>query len=101
MCLLLIPEITISPCLESGCQMRFVFLNGIQDFEGCLFLLGRADEHTGLEFGFPGNEQLPEIVERLLHMGYAEDDLRGLLGTNLLRVAKAVWKTPTNDDGIE
>jgi len=46
-------------------------------------------------------EQLPEIVERLLHMGYAEDDLRGLLGTNLLRVAKAVWKTPTNDDGIE
>lgn len=37
-------------------------------------------------------EQLPEIVERLLRMGYGENDLRGLLGANLLRVAKAVWK---------
>ena len=39
-------------------------------------------------------EQLPEIVERLLQLGYTEDNLRGLLGANLLRVAKAVWKTP-------
>lgn len=37
-------------------------------------------------------EQLPEIVERLLQLGYSEDSLRGLLGANLLRVAKTVWK---------
>ncbi len=37
-------------------------------------------------------EQVPEIVERLLQIGYTEDNLRGLLGANLLRVAKAVWK---------
>ncbi len=42
-------------------------------------------------------EQLPEIVERLLHMGYGEDDLRGLLGANLLRVANAVWKPAPTD----
>jgi membrane dipeptidase len=37
-------------------------------------------------------EQLPEIVERLLQLGYTEENLRGLLGANLLRVAKSVWK---------
>lgn len=37
-------------------------------------------------------EQLPEIVERLLQLGYTEANLRGFLGENLLRVAKAVWK---------
>jgi membrane dipeptidase len=37
-------------------------------------------------------EQLPDIVNRLLQMGYTEQNLRGLLGENLLRVAKAVWK---------
>ncbi len=38
-------------------------------------------------------EQLPDIVERLLQLGYTEENLRGLLGANLLRVAKAVWKS--------
>lgn len=37
-------------------------------------------------------EQLPEIVDRLLQLGYTENDLRGLLGANLLRVAESVWK---------
>ena len=38
-------------------------------------------------------EQLPEIVERLLQLGYTDENLRGLLGANLLRVATAVWKS--------
>jgi membrane dipeptidase len=37
-------------------------------------------------------EQLPEIVERLLQLGYTDENLRGLLGGNWLRVAKAVWR---------
>lgn len=37
-------------------------------------------------------EQLVEIVDRLLQIGYTEENLRGLLGENLLRVANAVWK---------
>ncbi len=37
-------------------------------------------------------EQHPEITEGLLGLGYAEDTIRGILGENFLRVAKAVWK---------
>jgi membrane dipeptidase len=37
-------------------------------------------------------EQLPDVVERLLQMGYTEENLRGLLGANLLRVATTVWR---------
>ena len=37
-------------------------------------------------------EQIPEIVEGLLRGGYGDDDVRGILGGNLLRVARRVWK---------
>ncbi len=37
-------------------------------------------------------EQLPETTERLLGLGYSEDDVRGILGENWARVAEAVWK---------
>jgi membrane dipeptidase len=37
-------------------------------------------------------EDLEAIVERLLRLGYAEADLRGILGGNFRRVAEAVWR---------
>ncbi len=37
-------------------------------------------------------EQWPEIVESLLELGYADDDVRGIVGENYLRVARTVWK---------
>ncbi|MDP7605162.1 MAG: membrane dipeptidase, partial [Alphaproteobacteria bacterium] len=37
-------------------------------------------------------EELPRLVEVLLARGYAEDDIKGILGENFLRVARAVWK---------
>ncbi len=37
-------------------------------------------------------EQLPEIVDCLVAMGYAEADLERVLGLNVLRVAAAVWR---------
>ena len=37
-------------------------------------------------------EQVPELTEALLKKGYAETDIRGVLGENHLRVAREVWK---------
>jgi membrane dipeptidase len=44
------------------------------------------------ESAFVAPEQLPEIVATLLGWGYREDDLRDILGGNLMRLARAVWK---------
>ncbi len=43
----------------------------------------------GIKFVQP--EQLPELTEALVRKGYAESDVRGILGENLLRVADEVW----------
>jgi membrane dipeptidase len=37
-------------------------------------------------------EQMPEITEALLKHGYAERDIRAILGENFLRVAEQVWR---------
>ncbi len=61
----------------------------------------RTMAHTfppGLGYDRPPNfvapEQLPEIVGLLQARGYRDDDLRALLGGNLLRLAREVWKAP-------
>lgn len=41
---------------------------------------------------FMGPEELPRVTELLLERGYAEGDVRAILGENLLRVARAVWR---------
>lgn len=37
-------------------------------------------------------EELPRVTDLLLKKGYAENDIRGILGENYLRVAQHVWK---------
>jgi membrane dipeptidase len=37
-------------------------------------------------------EELPEVTAGLLELGYSEEDVRGILGGNLMRVAERVWK---------
>ena len=48
---------------------------------------GYAD---GVKFVEP--EQAPEIVDALLGLGYRDEDIAKILGGNLMRVARAVWK---------
>jgi membrane dipeptidase len=42
---------------------------------------------------FVAPEQLPEIVATLQGWGYQEEDLRDILGGNLMRLARTVWKS--------
>ncbi len=44
-------------------------------------------------------EQMPEITDTLLGRGYAEADVRGILGENWLRVAREVWQAPARSGG--
>ena len=37
-------------------------------------------------------EQMPELTDAMLKRGYSEADVRGVLGENMLRVARQVWK---------
>jgi membrane dipeptidase len=52
----------------------------------------------GYELGarFVPPEQLEEIVTTLQGWGYSDADLAALLGGNLLRLARQVWKAPTH-----
>ena len=52
----------------------------------------------GYEMGarFVPPEQLEEIVVTLQGWGYSDADLTALLGGNLFRLAKQVWKAPTH-----
>ena len=45
---------------------------------------------AGIEMVMP--EQLPEIVSILQNRGYSDDNLRMILGENLLRVAQVIWQ---------
>lgn len=44
------------------------------------------------DFAMLEPEQLPAVVEQLQRRHYSEEDLRKVLGGNLLRVAKEVWR---------
>ena len=74
-----------------------------------VFDLSELEEHVekmkgtfppglGYELGarFVPPEQLEEIVVTLQGWGYSDADLTALLGGNLLRLAKQVWKAPTH-----
>lgn len=37
-------------------------------------------------------ETLPEVIEQLLEAGWSDAEVRGLLGENMLRVARQVWR---------
>jgi len=38
-----------------------------------------------------GPEQMPELTELMLKHGYSEKEVRGILGENIMRVAKKIW----------
>jgi len=42
--------------------------------------------------GYVPPEEAPRLTQALLDRGYGEQDIRGILGGNFLRVAEAVWK---------
>lgn len=51
-----------------------------------------GQQYDNGEFDFAAPEQMPELTELMLEHGYSDDQVRGVLGANWLRVASAVWK---------
>ena len=45
---------------------------------------------AGIQMATP--EQIPEIAEALLKQGYTDEEVSGVMGNNLLRISKQVWK---------
>ena len=41
---------------------------------------------------FVGPEELPRVTEEMLRRGFSDDEVRAVLGGNLLRVAREVWR---------
>ncbi|HEY4161831.1 MAG TPA: dipeptidase [Dongiaceae bacterium] len=52
---------------------------------------GRGYENRG-NFKDASPEQLPQLTEALLDRGFSEDNVRGIMGGNFLRLAREVWK---------
>lgn len=81
-----------------GPQHVAIGLDSVFDMPNMITRLAAAPEMWPRSAGYGGvnkiaqPEQWPEIVEALLDLGYADDDVRGIIGGNYLRVAKAVWK---------
>ena len=49
-----------------------------------------CEYEDGVTLGQP--EQLPEVTEGLLKLGYRDQEVRAVVGENLLRIARQVWK---------
>jgi membrane dipeptidase len=66
--------------------------DGIEDLVGDHSDYWPLSEYPGGIGKYVAPEQLPEIVEVMLRRGFSDADVKGILGGNFLRVAKAVWK---------
>jgi membrane dipeptidase len=51
-----------------------------------------ASEGYGTTINCAEPEQVPEVVDELLRLGYSDDAVRAILGRNHLRIAEKVWK---------
>ena len=49
-------------------------------------------DYRRMDVRFADPEELPELTEIMLQHGYADKDVRGVLGENWLRVIREVWK---------
>ena len=54
--------------------------------------VAQTDAKEWLDIKYVEPEQMPHVTEGLLKRGYKEDDVRGILGGNWLRIAGEVWK---------
>ncbi|MGH6717716.1 MAG: dipeptidase [Alphaproteobacteria bacterium] len=80
-----------------GLGLDFEFLRGVDDTPPGLVKgdWWPAEHYGGAGLGavkFVQPEQMREIAEGLVRRGYADDDVKGILGGNFLRVATATWR---------
>lgn len=54
--------------------------------------IAKSDDKEWLDIKYVEPEQLPHVTEGLFRRGHSEQDIRGILGANWIRVAGQVWK---------
>jgi membrane dipeptidase len=76
-----------------GIGLDFVFRRGLDDYPpGFEASQWWPPQHSYVgRSNFVEPERMPAIAEGLVHLGYAESAIRGVLGENFLRVAEATW----------
>ena len=47
---------------------------------------------AGADIGYLEPECFPQVVDALLERGYTDDQVRGVMGENYLRVVAKVWR---------
>ena len=75
----------------------------VSDVEGLEKMMQFMKDHwpANLDDGtfkqcYAGPEQIVEVAEGLLRMGYSEKDVRNILGENWLNIMRRVWKPANN-----
>ena len=54
--------------------------------------IAQTDAKEWVDIKYVEPEQIPQVTEGLIQRGYADNDIRGILGAKWLRVAGQVWK---------
>jgi membrane dipeptidase len=72
-------------------------LDYVYDLETFELFVSRMPDRYPPGSGYQGMrqiepEEVPRITEELLRRGYAEGEIRGILGENWLRVCREIWK---------
>ncbi|MSO70402.1 MAG: peptidase M19 [Alphaproteobacteria bacterium] len=79
-----------------GIGLDYSYSQGIDDDPPGLnkdYWWPRAEGYSnGINIRIATPEQWPEITEGLVKLGYAEADIRAILGGNMLALAKTVWR---------
>ena len=86
------PQLTVRAQVSASSLRVLAARRGERDLPGELSAAERATIERNLRKDVLHAEQFPEITAGLLDLDYPEADVRNILGANMLRLARQVWR---------